>query len=258
MAIDADLPLTILRHFLLLLGLLTPLELLRPARGQPLLRRGIGTDLLHFACGPVLIRVGAALLLGALGAALDRLLPAGPRAQLRAQPFALQLVEIFVLGELGAYLLHRLSHAVPALWRLHAVHHSNEALDWLAAHRQHPIEAVLHLGVANLPVLALGFSLEPILGFILLQKVYTAFLHANVRVGYGPLSVLLASPQFHHWHHDAEAGAAAGNYASTLPLFDLIFGTYRAPQGFPARYGLDGGEVVPEGYLAQLAHPFRR
>jgi sterol desaturase/sphingolipid hydroxylase (fatty acid hydroxylase superfamily) len=253
-----DVALAVLRQFLLFGALLTPLEILRPAHAaQRFWRRGFFTDLVYFAAGPFLIGAGSAILLGLLGAFAGALVPAGARAALQAQPWALQLAEIFVLAELGGYWVHRASHRVRWLWRFHAVHHSVEELDWLAAHRQHPLEAVWLLGVANLPVMLLGFSTEALLGFVLLQKLHTAFVHANVRVGFGRFTLLLASPEFHHWHHDGAAGARGCNFASALPWIDRLFGTWRAPDGkFPERYGCDA--PVPRGWLGQLAFPFRR
>jgi sterol desaturase/sphingolipid hydroxylase (fatty acid hydroxylase superfamily) len=234
----------IARQFLLFATILVPLELVFPAhRAQRPWRRGTLTDLLHFTINPFLITTGGALLLALLSSLI-------PRIHLE-QPWALQFAEIFLVSELAGYWVHRLSHDVPWLWRFHSVHHSNSEMDFLAAHRQHPLEAIWLVGVANLPVVALGFDLEPILGFILAQKLYTAYLHANVRVGYGPLTLLLASPQYHHWHHDLHT---RGNFANVLPFLDRIFGTYRLPSGFPAQYGCD--PAPPTGWLRQLLHPF--
>jgi sterol desaturase/sphingolipid hydroxylase (fatty acid hydroxylase superfamily) len=245
-----ELSAAIVRHFLLLVALLAPLELLLPAqKNQRPLRRGSLTDLVHFTLNPFLISTGAAFLLALLASLIERVVPG--RAILRAQPWGLQLAEIFVAAELLGYWVHRLSHDVPWLWRFHAVHHSNTSLDFLATHRQHPLEAVWLAGVANLPVLMLGFDVDAIATFILAQKLYTAFLHANVRVGFGRFTVLLASPQFHHWHHDAHT---RGNFASALPWIDRLFGTYRLPDGFPKTYGCD--EPVPTGWPGQLLHPF--
>lgn len=250
--------LAILRQFLLFGALLTPLELLLPARSeQTLLRRGILTDLVYFAVNPFLINAAMGFVLAALSAALAWLIPQPLRTMLASQPLPLQLLEIFFASELCAYWLHRLSHELPSLWRFHAVHHSNTELDWLAAHRQHPLEAVWLLASANLPVLLLGFPFESMLIVILIQKLYTAFLHANVRLGYGRLSIALASPQFHHWHHDGTPGAPACNFAGTLPIFDRLWGSYRLPASaeFPTSYGVD--EPVAEDYPRQLIHPLR-
>jgi sterol desaturase/sphingolipid hydroxylase (fatty acid hydroxylase superfamily) len=250
--------LAIARQLLLFTALISPLEILWPARrGQARLRRGAVVDFIYFALNPFIINVLGALILALVATALSLVIPDGARQSLRAQPFWLQLFELVFLAELGGYWVHRLSHEVSWLWRFHAVHHSVEELDWLAAHRQHPLEAAWLLGVANLPALLLGFSTAPLAAFILFQKLYTAFLHANVRLSFGRLSSLLASPRFHHWHHDRElaAGSFGKNYSSFLPLFDRLFGTFELPPGFPARYGSD--TPMRENYLAQLVAPLR-
>jgi sterol desaturase/sphingolipid hydroxylase (fatty acid hydroxylase superfamily) len=262
-----DTALAIARHFCLLSALLTPLQLLFPAqRGQRFWRRGTRTDLIYFVVSPFLINAGLAALLALLTALAARL-PGALHGRLVAQPMALQVVEIFVLAELGGYFIHRASHRIGWLWRFHRIHHSTTQLDWLAAHRQHPLEAIWLLGIANMPIVVLGFSFESLAWFVLLQKVYTAFLHANVHIGYGRLSLVLASPQFHHWHHDAggDGEVWSCNFSSTLPVIDWLFGTYRLPgAAFPARYGLFADaseppepvtEPVTEGYLGQLLQP---
>ncbi|HZS40298.1 MAG TPA: sterol desaturase family protein [Polyangia bacterium] len=247
------------RQLLLFATLLVPLEILAPARAQRFFRRGWTTDLTWFALSPLLVGFGATILLALLGSTIGALLPERMRALLQAQPWAVQLAEILLVSEIGGYWVHRWSHRARWLWRFHAVHHSVEELDWLAAHRQHPLEAVWLLGVANLPVLVLGFSVEALWGFVLFQKLYTAFLHSNVRLGFGRFGWLLASPRFHHWHHDGDApinGGRTHNFASFFPWLDVLWGTYRVPDGeFPARYGCD--EPVGQTWLAQLAHPFR-
>jgi len=251
-----DVALATVRQFLLFATLLAPLELLRPAHAQRLLRRGFTTDLFYFLSAPLFVGLGASLLLALMATAAGALTPSGARTLLASQPWALQLAEIILVSEIGGYWMHRWSHRVRWLWRFHAVHHSAVELDWLAAHRQHPLEAVWLLGVANLPVVLLGFSTEALWGFVLAQKLYTAFLHANVRVGFGRFGRVLASPRFHHWHHDGDAGDRTHNFASFFPWLDVVFGTYRVPDGeFPARYGCD--EPVGDGWLTQLAHPFR-
>jgi sterol desaturase/sphingolipid hydroxylase (fatty acid hydroxylase superfamily) len=235
----SELALAALRQMLLFAALLTPLEILLPAHGaQKLLRRGIGIDLVFLALNPMVIALLVPGILIGFGSTFAWIVPTGLRETLRAQPSWAQLVEILLLGELSGYWIHRASHAVPFLWRFHSLHHSNEALDWVAAHRQHPLEAVWMTVAANLPVVALGFPTESVLGVVLAEKAYTAFLHSNVRVSLGALGAWLASPRFHHWHH-AKLGMSSYNFASFLPCLDRLFGTFRLPSGFPERYGVD-------------------
>jgi sterol desaturase/sphingolipid hydroxylase (fatty acid hydroxylase superfamily) len=150
-----------------------------------------------------------------------------------------------------------MAHTIPVLWRFHAVHHSAEELDWLVALRMHPVDLLLARAGSIGPLVALGVTPSAIALFLAVFGWQSWFVHANVRVSYGPLRWLFVSPDFHHWHHCAEREAHDRNYASILACWDVLLGTVHLPSGRrPLRYGLD--EPVPAGYLARLVHPFQR
>ena len=148
----------------------------------------------------------------------------------------------------------RLQHRVGWLWRFHSIHHSAEHLDWLAAHREHPVDTVYTLTLINLPAFLLGFPLETLAGLIAFRGIWAIYIHSNVRLPIGPLRVLVGAPELHHWHHDRDRDF--GNYANVSPLMDVLFGTYHCPDHEPDSFGV--WEEMPRSYLAQLVHPFRR
>ena len=246
------------KELLLVVLIFVPLERLLALRPeQKILRSGWVLDLTHLLASGLLIKLGLTFVLAAIILGAERLVPAGWRAAVAAQPHWLQFAEILLLADLGFYLAHRAFHAVPFLWRIHAVHHSIEAMDWLAAHRVHPIDQILTKGASFLPVFALGFAMEPILVFAVLYQWQSLLIHANTRIGFGPLRWILASPHFHHWHHANSPDARDRNFAGQLPLLDLCFGTLHMPRGrVPERYGID--DAMPQSYLGQLAYPFAR
>ena len=86
------------------------------------------------------------------------------------------------LFELAGYGYHRLAHRVPALWRLHEIHHSSETMDWLASFRQHPLEILLMTLAQNAPLVLLGIPLGAHATVLVLLKLATVFVHANIRV----------------------------------------------------------------------------
>jgi sterol desaturase/sphingolipid hydroxylase (fatty acid hydroxylase superfamily) len=159
-----------------------------------------------------------------------------------------------LLSDFVIYWGHRLQHRVGFLWRFHSIHHSAEHLDWLAAHREHPLDTVYTLTLINLPAYVLGFPLETLAGFLAFRGLWAVYIHSNVRLPTGPLRVLFGSPELHHWHHARER--FAGNYANISPLMDVIFGTYRFPPHEPGALGVT--EPMPRTYLGQLLYPFRR
>ena len=230
-----------------------PLERLFPARrGQRLFRPGWFTDLAFFA-GQYLLWIGlAVVVIHALDTRIDPLIPRGLRARFGSWPLALQAVVAVALGDLSVYWFHRASHAVPFLWRFHAVHHSAAHLDWLAAHREHPIDGLLTQAAVNAPAILLGFSLGHVAWLIALRGMWAIFIHSNVRLPLGPLRVLLGAPDLHHGHHLRTAHAQ--NFANLAPWTDLLFGTYYRPRG-PELWPLGTDEPLSASYLAMLARP---
>lgn len=241
---------------LLFLALLfVPLERVFPARGeQKIIRKEWGTDLLFFL-GQYLLWTGLVLVvLRYFHDWLGGIVPAAFRESVARQPWWLQAVEVVLLSDLLVYWGHRLQHRIPFLWRFHSIHHSSEHLDWLAAHREHPLDTVYTMGLINVPAFVLGFPLETLAGFIAFRGLWAIYIHSNVRLPIGPLRWIIGAPELHHWHHARER--FAGNYANLSPLMDLLFGTYRCPPHEPADLGIS--EPISRNYFGQMLHPFRR
>lgn len=237
---------------LFLVLVFSPLEAVFPAkRGQRFFRPAWFTDLCFFL-GQYLLWSGLVLwVLNYFNHWLCTIVPSEFRRQVSSQPWWLQMLEIVVLSDFLIYWGHRLQHRVGFLWRFHAVHHSAEHLDWLAAHREHPLDSIYTMGVINLPAFLFGFPLETLGGFIVFRGLWAIYIHSNVRLPIGPLRMLVGAPELHHWHHDRDR--AAGNYANISPLMDILFGTYRCPDHEPERLGLN--EPVPQNYLSHLVRP---
>ena len=240
--------------FLFLWLVFRPLELAFPAkRGQRFFRPDWTVDLCFFL-GQYLLWNGVVLwFLTRFGHWLDGAVPASFRAGVASQPWWLQAIEAILLSDLCVYWGHRLQHRAPILWRFHSVHHTSEHLDWLAAHREHPVDTIYTLTLINLPPFLLGFPLHTLAGLIAFRGIWAIYIHSNVRLPIGPLRMLIGAPELHHWHHDRDRDA--GNYANISPIMDLLFGTYRCPDHEPAAFGVS--EPTPRGYLGLLLHPFR-
>jgi sterol desaturase/sphingolipid hydroxylase (fatty acid hydroxylase superfamily) len=241
--------------FLVLFVMFRPLELAYPAKpGQGFFRRQWKTDLC-FLFGQYLLFNGAVLwALGKLGPWIHAATPEAMRTWVASLNPWLQLAIVVVLGDFLIYWGHRLQHSVDFLWRFHSIHHSAEHLDWLAAHREHPVDSLYTILIVNLPVFALGFPIQALAYFAAFRGLWAIFIHANVRLSIGPLRVLIGAPELHHWHHDRDR--RAGNYANVSPLMDVLFRTYHCPKDEPESVGVD--EPIPQGYLGQMLHPFRR
>lgn len=246
------------RLFLVAALLFIPLErLLAKKADQPILRRQFSLDLVYVFANGMLIRLCLAGIVIMLLAASPLLMPAGIRAAIAGQPLWLQVIEVMLIADLGLYVAHRAFHASPRLWRIHQVHHSIEAMDWLAAHRVHPIDQVLTKFASFLPVFALGYSGAAIGLFGLIFQFHAVLVHANVRMSFGPLKHMIVSPEFHHWHHERAREAWDRNFAAQFAFWDWLFGTAYLPKDRKAEnFGI--GETLPDSYAGQLLHPFRK
>jgi lathosterol oxidase len=172
-----------------------------------------------------------------------------------SQHWALQFVEIVILSDLATYGIHRLFHIVPFLWKFHEIHHSSQAMDWLAGSRMHVIDIVVTRAFVFVPLYALGFSTPPVYGYLVFVAFLAVFVHSNIGIDLGFLVHVIGTPRFHHWHHAAEPAAIDKNFALALPVIDRMFGTLYLPQAkWPTVYGIEGNPV-PEKFLPQLLYP---
>jgi lathosterol oxidase len=236
-----------------------PLERLFAHRPeQSTFRPGWRTDLAYFFLSALLVQVTTLLTMKPAMVLFEWAAHPGMQARVRSQPFALQFLGILALTDLAQYWIHRAFHAAPALWRFHQIHHSAESMDWLAGSRLHLVDVAVTRGLTYVPIYLFGFSEAPLFAYVAFVSIQATFIHANVRFRFGRLAWVVATPQFHHWHHGAEPEAVDKNFAVHLPVLDWLFGTFYLPKDrWPASYGLAQGETVPDGYLRQFAYPFR-
>jgi sterol desaturase/sphingolipid hydroxylase (fatty acid hydroxylase superfamily) len=222
---------------------------------QPVFRFEWREDLLYFLINSLLVQSLAFLSLAPATAVVTHTAWTDLRAFMASQPIWLQVIEIMVLTDLTQYWVHRVFHRVPFLWRFHAVHHSAQAMDWLAGSRMHLVEVVALRGLTVIPMYALGYADIALKIYILYIYLHSTLIHANLRIDFGWLKKIIATPQFHHWHHAIEKEAIDVNFAANFPWLDRLFGTYYFPDKWPGGYGV-GGHPVPPGYLRQFAYPF--
>jgi sterol desaturase/sphingolipid hydroxylase (fatty acid hydroxylase superfamily) len=240
----------------LLLVVVVPFERIFPRHRQRFFRPGLGTDLAWGIAQPALKLVAGAFGVVIALASLAWLPALLLRPLVAGIPFWVRSAVAVVLFDALAYWGHRWSHEVGFLWRFHSVHHSSERMDWISGVRSHPLDGTV-LAPPIVVLLAAGFGAKLTGVLAVIQIVTGLFLHANVRWRWRPLQRIVATPEFHHWHHSSEADALSTNYSAFLPIWDLLFGTFFIPGGGrrPEVYGT--ATPVPDGFVAQLWHPFR-
>ena len=166
-----------------------------------------------------------------------------------------QFLAAFLLGDFLLYWIHRWFHG-KRLWRFHAVHHSSEQLDWLSGVRAHPVNDVVANALLVFPFILLGF--DPVAAAVAgpALGVFALLGHADVDWDWGPFRHVITSPVYHRWHHSKDPAAIDKNFASFLPLWDILFGTHYLPKDRrPQDFGIH--EPVDHSVIGLLQHPFK-
>jgi sterol desaturase/sphingolipid hydroxylase (fatty acid hydroxylase superfamily) len=148
-----------------------------------------------------------------------------------ALPAWIGVMASVVILDLAIYLQHVLFHAVPALWRLHRMHHADLEFDVSTGLRFHPIEILLSMLIKFAVVAALGAPALAVLIFEVLLNATSMFNHGNVRIPSGidrVLRWLVVTPDMHRVHHSILSRETNSNFGFNLPWWDRLFGTYRA------------------------------
>ncbi|MDP3958906.1 MAG: sterol desaturase family protein, partial [Pseudorhodobacter sp.] len=97
-------------------------------------------------------------------------------------PAWLAFILSFLALDLAIYLQHVMFHAVPALWRLHRVHHADLEFDVSTGLRFHPVEILLSMGIKLAAVAVLGPPAVAVLVFEVILNATAMFNHSNIRI----------------------------------------------------------------------------
>jgi sterol desaturase/sphingolipid hydroxylase (fatty acid hydroxylase superfamily) len=225
----------------------------RPEQGP--LSPGWRLDLAYFGVNHLLIGVFLVVSTHFAHAYFAWAISPSLQAHVVALPAIIRFVLVILAADAVEYASHRAYHEVPLLWRIHAVHHSPEYMDWLSGSRLHFIEPLVTRALVLVPIVLLGFPQDTIFAYLIFISVQSVLIHSNIKMRVGWLRYVIVTPQFHHWHHASDAEAIDKNYAAHTPLFDMLFGTSHLPKDrWPVKYGTV--KPIPGGMLGQFLHPF--
>jgi len=168
----------------------------------------------------------------------------------------------FLLLDLSKYLVHRVLHSVPVLWRLHRVHHADPDFDLSTALRFHPLESLLMRSVYLGMIFVLAPPAAAVLASELMSVLANFFDHANAALPEKWDRLLrrwIVTPNVHRLHHTDDRANQGKNLGELLPWWDRLFGTYSEPVGEPLTIGLRGYQNATSLELGRmLVEPFRR
>jgi sterol desaturase/sphingolipid hydroxylase (fatty acid hydroxylase superfamily) len=147
-----------------------------------------------------------------------------------ALPAWLSLALALLVLDLAIYVQHVVFHAVPALWRLHRMHHADLEFDVTTGVRFHTFEILLSMIIKFGVVVALGAPALAVLIFEVMLNATSQFNHANLRLPKGLdrlLRLALVTPDMHRVHHSIVRSETDSNFGFNVPWWDRLFGTYR-------------------------------
>jgi sterol desaturase/sphingolipid hydroxylase (fatty acid hydroxylase superfamily) len=251
-----------LGFFLALVAVMSTWEVLAPRRplSQPRTRRWFH-NLGLVTLNTVLVRLSFPFAAVALAARAQA--QGWGLLNLWAGPDWLELVLAVLALDLTIWAQHVMFHAVPALWRLHQVHHSDPNYDFTTGVRFHPIEIALSMLIKFGAILVLGPSPAAVIVFEVVLNGMAMFNHGNVGLP-APvdrlLRLLVVTPDMHRVHHSVEVDETNSNFGFNLSWWDRLLGTYRAqPRAghLAMTIGVPGVRSEPP-LSALLALPFRR
>jgi sterol desaturase/sphingolipid hydroxylase (fatty acid hydroxylase superfamily) len=175
-----------------------------------------------------------------------------------------RIITSVILLDLAIYLQHVMFHAVPALWRVHRMHHADLDFDVTTGARFHPIEIILSMLIKFGVIAATGASAAGVLIFEVLLNATSMFNHGNVRIPFGLdryLRWFVVTPDMHRVHHSIVVAETNSNFGFNLPWWDRLLGTYRAQPAAGQEgmtIGIEQFREVREVWLDRmLLQPFR-
>lgn len=140
--------------------------------------------------------------------------------------------------DLAEYLFHRAQHAIPFLWRMHSLHHSDHDMNATTTQRHFWGDPLLK-ALTIWPLAALIVKPTPAaLAIYALISLWNVVSHAAIDLNFGKWSWLINGPAYHRRHHSSDPEHFNSNFAALFPIFDVIAGSYCRPEGFPPT-GLD-------------------
>ena len=169
-------------------------------------------------------------------------------------PVVAQVIIGFFLLEFGIYVWHRAMHSYDPLWRVtHQMHHSAERVDIWGAYYFHPIDMIGWALLGSLCLVgAIGLSPDAALIVAILTTIPGMVQHLNIRTPHW-LGYIVQRPESHSIHH--QRGVHAYNYGD-IPLFDMIFGTFKNPREWEGEAGFhegSTGEIAPMLFFRKIS-----
>jgi len=177
-------------------------------------------------------------------------------AELYNWPWAVALAVFLLVDSFAGYWVHRTLHTVPALWRLHRIHHADDSVDISTSLRSHPLELLVSLPLSVVVISAIGAPPSVVIVSQTITVAAAMFQHADLELPrlerfLGPW---LITPATHRLHHSPDRATHDGNYGDFITLWDRLFGTFSRSKR-RGQVGLEGQVARPDHLIEQILSP---
>ncbi|THJ19817.1 MAG: sterol desaturase family protein [Nitrospira sp. CG24D] len=160
-------------------------------------------------------------------------------------PTVVGLFLYYVIGDFGAYWMHRFWHLSP-IWRIHKWHHSATSMYWLAGYRASFLQLVLFGLPWGVALSVLGKAPWWVFLIVTVSHILTNdWQHMNVTWRSNWLEWVFITPRLHHVHHSDNLTLSNANFGVIFSIWDRLFGTYVDPETVKEELSFGIGEEVP-------------
>jgi sterol desaturase/sphingolipid hydroxylase (fatty acid hydroxylase superfamily) len=176
-------------------------------------------------------------------------------------PAPLAMVAGIFIIDFCLYVQHVIMHSVPALWRIHRVHHADADLDATSGLRTHPLELLLLLSTPSIVMVLVGLPLASGVIYNTIGLPWFLLNHSNMKFPtwferWG--SLLMSTPDWHRVHHSSHQPETDSHYGCLFSIWDRLFGTARKADVPSIRFGLaQFREPADQTTWQLLKMPFR-
>jgi sterol desaturase/sphingolipid hydroxylase (fatty acid hydroxylase superfamily) len=182
-------------------------------------------------------------------------------------PTIIRLTLAVLLMDFIRWFHHFVRHRVEFFWRFHAIHHSQQQLNFFTDYRVHFVDSLMAITISFIPFYMFGATAETSTYLVLFLRWYTGVYHGNLRTNYGVLKYIMVTPQSHRVHHSNDPAHYNTNFGVTFSIWDRLFGTLHKSYDdypatgvpdpvFPLESGVSGSQILTN-YWPQNAYPFR-
>jgi len=176
-------------------------------------------------------------------------------------PFWVKLILSVALYDFTTYWIHRASHKIPLLWRLHRVHHSDTSMDSSTTFRFHPLELILIYQTGNIITAGVfGTDVTSMALYYFIIYIFFFLEHSNLNYPKwinNTFGLILVMPDHHRIHHHQDQYYTDSNFADICILWDRIFGTFKFTPSEQIKYGLEEFEAEEkQTFLYLMKSPF--